>query len=139
MVIDASVWVAAYHASDIHHQVAANFLEAAIAADQPLNIPTLAVVEIAGAFARQTGSATLATRTVRDLLLVPRVAQHTLDEELAERAVALAARCRLRGGDAVYAALAQQLRVPLISLDRELLLRTAKLIRCIEPSNWSMR
>ena len=53
-------------------------------------------------FARQTGKARLATRTVRAVLALPRVHRHGLNDALGDRAAALAASCKLRGADAVF-------------------------------------
>lgn len=136
MVIDASVWVSLFRADDVHHGIATSFVEAAIAARAELHVPNLAPAEIAGVFARQTQSTKLATRTVRAALAIPGVQRHGCDDALADQAYMIAARCKLRGADAVYAALAQHLRMPLITFDREILLRTARLVRGATPAEW---
>src|SRR5450631_4342108 len=102
MIVDASVWVAMFRENDVHHDASIAFLDSAVANRQDLNIPNLALAEIAGVFARQTGKARLATRTVRAVLALPRVQRHGLGDALGDRAAALAANCRLRGADAVY-------------------------------------
>ena len=73
MIVDASVWVAIFRENDVHHGASVAFLDLAVANQQDLNIPNLALAEIAGVFARQTGKARLATRTVRAILALPRV------------------------------------------------------------------
>jgi predicted nucleic acid-binding protein len=57
-----------------------------------------------------------------------------LDEDLADRAVALAATARLRGADAVYAAVAQQYGTTLITLDRQQLDRLPPLVSTARPA-----
>ena len=58
-----------------------------------------------------------------------------LDESLADRAVALAATARLRGADAVYAAVAQQYGTTLITLDRQQLDRLPPLVSTALPAD----
>jgi predicted nucleic acid-binding protein len=135
MVVDASVWVAVFRTGDVHHETALAFLEAALARGTVLNVPTLALVEVAGVFARQL-TAALAKRTVHKLMAYPGLQRHSLDDGLADKAWAVAAHCRLRGGDAVYVALASQLRVPLITLDREILGRAKAGVRALTPDEW---
>jgi predicted nucleic acid-binding protein len=113
-----------------------SFLDAVVAKQQDLHIPNLALAEIAGVFARQTGKARLATRTVRAVLALPRVQRHALSDVLADRAASLAARCKLRGADAVYVALAEALDQPLITLDQEILDRSSGVIGTSTPSIW---
>jgi predicted nucleic acid-binding protein len=136
MIIDASVWVAIFRENDVHHGGSVSFLDAVVTKQQDLHIPNLALAEIAGVFARQTGKARLATRTVSAVLALPRVQRHALNDALADRAVSLAARCRLRGADAVYVALAEALDQPLITLDQEILDRSSGVIGTSTPSLW---
>jgi predicted nucleic acid-binding protein len=136
MVIDASVWVGVFHAGDVHHEIAVLLLDRAIAQQLDLHLPNLALAEVAGVFARQTGNSAAARRTVGAILSLPGLQRHGFDDELADQACAIAGRCRLRGADAVYVALAAQLRVPLISLDREMLDRAARVVRALTPADW---
>jgi len=136
MIVDASVWVAVFRANDAHHANSVAFLEAAIGAQDSLDVPNLVLAEIAGVFSRQTGEARLASRTVRAVLSLPRLECHELNDSLAEHAAELAARCRLRGADAVYVALAESLRSPLITLDNEILERSARVVSSATPADW---
>jgi predicted nucleic acid-binding protein len=136
MIVDASVWVAIFRDNDVHHSNSVSFLDAAVTKQQDFHLPNLALVEIAGVFARQTGKSRLAMRTIRAVLSLPRVRRHALNDALADRAAALAARCRLRGADAIYVALAEALDQPLITLDQEILDRSSGVIKTITPSVW---
>jgi predicted nucleic acid-binding protein len=136
MIVDASVWVAIFRDNDVHHGGSVAFLDAAVTKQQDLHIPNSALAEIAGVFVRQTGKARLATRTVRAVLALPRVKRHALNDALADRAASLAARCKLRGADAVYVALAEALDQPLITLDQEILDRSSDVIGTSTPSIW---
>lgn len=139
MIVDASVWVAIFRENDVHHVASVGFLDLAVANQRDLNIPNFALAEIAGVFARQTGQARLATRTVRAVLALPRVQRHGLNDALAARAAALAASCKLRGADAVFVALAEALDQPLITLDREILERSSQVIEAEAPNDWVLR
>jgi predicted nucleic acid-binding protein len=136
MIVDASVWVAIFRDNDVHHGASVSFLDVAVAKQEELHIPNLALAEIAGVFARQTGKARLATRTVRAVLTLPRLQRHGLNDALSDRAAALAARCRLRGADAVYVALAETLDEPLITLDQEILDRSTGIVKSATPAAW---
>jgi predicted nucleic acid-binding protein len=139
MIVDASVWVAIFRENDVDHRASIAFLDLAVANRRDLNIPNLALIEIAGVFARQTGKVGLATRTVRAVLALPRVQRHGLNDALGDRAAALAARCKLRGADAVYVALAEALDQPLISLDRDILERSSRIVEAEAPDVWVHR
>ena len=139
MIVDTSVWVAIFRENDVHHDASVAFLDSAVANQRYLNIPNLALAEIAGVFARQTGKARLATRTVRTLLTLPRLQRHGLDHALGDRAAALAASCKLRGADAVFVALAEALDQPLITLDREILERASRIVETDAPDVWVNR
>jgi predicted nucleic acid-binding protein len=139
MIVDTSVWVAIFRENDVHHAAGIAFLDWAIANQQDLDIANLALSEIAGVFARQTGKATLATRTVRAVLALPRVQRHGLSDALGDRAAALAASCKLRGADAVIVALAEALDQPLITLDREILERSSRVVEAEAPDAWVHR
>jgi predicted nucleic acid-binding protein len=118
-VIDASVWVSRLVHADAHHRASVAWFEAREAEGDLLLAPALMPPEVAGAISRRTGNAPLAWRAVRSLLRLPALRLAAIDSALSERAARLAADLALRGADAVYAALAQALGVPLATLDRE--------------------
>ena len=95
--------------------------------------PTLLFAELAGAVARRSGSPRLGRRAVDAILELPALRLITLDEALARAAADLAARLRLRGGDAVYIAAAALLRVPLVSWDTEQRQRAARVVDVVSP------
>lgn len=98
------------------HEVAP---EADASAAHEVVSPTLLLVEIAAAVARvfdDTGRAKEVAAAVRDL---PAQTWIALDAPLAEQASAVAAELRLRGADAVYAAVARSAESRLVTRDRQ--------------------
>jgi predicted nucleic acid-binding protein len=74
--------------------------------------------------------------TTAAFLVLPGLQRHELPDALADRAALMAARCKLRGADAVYVALAEALGAPLISLDQEILDRSRRLVAVKTPGRW---
>jgi predicted nucleic acid-binding protein len=91
MIFDASIRVAIFRADDLRHAVSLPVLETAIAADQDLHVPNLALAEISGGFSPQTGSSRLASQTVRAVLAMPRLQRHAFTNPMPDRAAILAA------------------------------------------------
>lgn len=133
MVVDASVWVAAYLASESHHRGSAAFLMRETAAGNVLHIPALALAEIAGAIARRTGSADKAEATLSVMLSLPNLSVHSVSTDLALNAAGVAGVFSLKGGDAIYIALARDLGQPLVTLDRELIDRGGRATAVYPP------
>ena len=130
-VVDASVVVALHHAADKFHHRCTKWLGEALTHGVALQAPGLLIVEVAAAIRRLTGDEELAAESIRELAdwlqLFP------LDHRRAEAAAALAARTGVRGADAVYLALARELREPLVTLDRQQLERGEALVEVQRP------
>lgn len=136
MVVDASVWVAAFLAHDSHHAEAAGFLRKMVEDGAPVMAPLLVLPEVAGAVGRQTASTVLAAKTIAFLRAQPWLQMAPLNDAIALMAASIAAQQRLRGADAVYVALAAQGDGILITLDREMLTRAPPSVRAVTPSEW---
>jgi predicted nucleic acid-binding protein len=136
MVIDASVWVAAFLARDVHHQDAAALLRSLVEEWITATAPLLVLSEVAGAIARQTNDPELAEKIVLFLHNQPWIEFAPLTDDLATEAALAAARQRLRGADAVYVALAARRKLTLVTLDREMLERTEGVVVSITPTAW---
>ena len=104
--------------------------------DLPVSSPTLALVELAGAVARHTGSQPLAESAIRYLKGLPWLTLFPLSITSSEAAASLAITCSLRGADAVYVALARQESACLITLDDEMLKRSAPAVLAVTPHDW---
>jgi predicted nucleic acid-binding protein len=136
MVIDASFWVAIFVENDAHYSEATEFLESALDPQQPFHIPALALAEVGGAIARKTGDKKAAELAVQYLVSQPWIDIHQGSEEISRGAARIAIGCMLRGADATYVALAQNLGVPLITRDREIYERGPAVARILMPREW---
>lgn len=132
LVVDASVWVAAADATDPFSAPSRAFLAAAAAQARPLSIPALARVEVACALARRLRDAAAARRLSEGMVRSPLVREHALDAALIDEAVTAGTDALLRGADAVYHALAQQLDAVVVTWDAELIKRG----NAITPQAW---
>ena len=118
VVVDANVFISLLVPTDVHHQRCADWLRARLADGESLVAPSILLAEVGGAISRRTSDANgrnaLATlRRVRTLRLVP------IDAKLAVLAADLAVDHGLRGADALYAAVATSLEIPLVTLDQD--------------------
>ena len=134
MVVDASVWVSALMAAEVHHGTSRSWMAQHLPYGNGLVVPTLLLVELAGAVTRRTGLAELAQRSVDRILMAPGIRLVSLDTELGREASRLASQLRLRGADAVYVATARALHVPLATWDMELASRAQSVIETMMPS-----
>lgn len=132
IVTDASFWVSSLH-RDIHTQATVAWLMNYLATNDLLIAPNLLLAEVAGAVARQTGRSRLGhvaltrLRRYTFLRIVP------VDEPLSSLSAEMAADYRLRGADAVYAALAYELGVPLLTWDQEQISRVQTVVKAGTP------
>ena len=132
--IDTSVFVNAVEEHEIDHAFSRQFLRVVRARQVALILPTLVTVEVAGTISRLR-DAVRAQRLVALLLRLQRATFVTLDPDLARYAVDLAATHRLRGADAVYAAVTQRYSSTLVSRDREHLTRLAGIVPVQHPAD----
>ncbi len=119
LVVDAGVWVSVFWPDDPHHAVSRAWIERQVNADEDLIIPALALPEVAGPIRRRTGTQALALRAVNAMLDIPGLTVVPITEDLGKLSGELASALSLKGGDAVYAALAFMEGVPLVSWDAE--------------------
>ncbi len=132
-VVDASVWVSRLVAQDVHHQASRCWLDGQLAQGALLVAPMLLLAEVAGAIRRRSGQAALAEQAIETIVRVPGLRLVALDTHLGHEAARMAARLGLRGADAVYVALAQQLGLPLVTWDPEQTTRAESLVRVQIP------
>ena len=132
-VVDASVFLNAFNpferGSETSKEVLAHIQSLAI----PLIAPVLLLPETAAAISRGQNNPDLARQFTGALQRLPHLVLTPLDLLLAQQAYDIAASYRLRGSDAVYAAVAQRFACPLITLDQEQHDRVADLIQTFYP------
>jgi predicted nucleic acid-binding protein len=126
LTIDASVFVSAFTPSETAHQASKRFMANVRDLATPIVVPVLVLPEISAALSRGQGKPELAKAFVRELGNLPNTTFVDLNKSIADLAVSIAADYRLRGSDAVYAAVAVRFGAELITLDREQLHRLRK-------------
>ena len=132
-VVDASVWVSAFVASDVNDAVSLTWLRTQTAGGRSVIGSTLLLPEVAGAVVRRTGDPAYARVVVAGMRRLPEFRLVTLREASAARAATRAIDLGLCGADAVYVALADRLGVPLVTWDHEQLNRAASVIQTRTP------
>jgi predicted nucleic acid-binding protein len=132
-VIDASVYIALVNAHEREHASSWAWFEQAKAAEESVVAPVILLAEVAAALSRGMGDPTLAHRVVQQLARSAAIELVQITMSLAERSAAIAAEHRIRGCDAVYVALADQLGDTLVTLDRQQLERGAALVTVRAP------
>jgi len=123
--IDASVFLTAFNPFEEEHEVSRRLLSELQAEGAPIIVPTLLVPEVAAAVARGRDDPELARRFAASLRQLPHVILVPLGDTLTTQAADLAADSRLRGSDAIYAAVALRFGTTLVTLDKEQRTRAA--------------
>lgn len=136
VVIDASVVVSWLVSYDVNHDASRLWIERYNTANGLLVAPALLMVEVAAAIARQTGQPVLAKAAIKNLYAIHTLRVVPVDSVLVRSAVNVAADLQLRAGDAIYVAVAHELKIPLLSWDKERLQRGGKLITTCTPGTY---
>jgi len=119
LTVDASVFLNAFNPAEPRHADSARLMERVRAETIPLVAPTLVLPEVAATISRTIGNAETARRFAEELRRLPGLILVVLDEALAMQAAQIASEHRLRGSDALYAAVALRFGSPIVTLDRE--------------------
>jgi predicted nucleic acid-binding protein len=117
--IDASVFLNAFNPYEAGHEESQRLLARLQEQSVPIIVPTLLLPEVAAAVSRGREDEALAREFAAALSRLPHLVLVPLDMALAQQAAGVAAQYRLRGSDAVYAAVALRFGSTLITLDRE--------------------
>ena len=132
-VIDASVYVTLLNAHEEAHARSWTWFQAAQAAREQIIAPAILLPEVAAVISRGVGNKELAVQTVEQLLDAGIIELVPVTLAAAEQAARIASDYRIRGCDAVYIALTDQMKGELITLDRQQLERAADLIKVRKP------
>jgi predicted nucleic acid-binding protein len=128
VTIDASVFVSAFTPSEPAYQASKAFMLNVREQSIPIIVPVLVLPEISAALSRGQGKPELGKAFVQELRNLPNTTFIDVDDNIASLAVEIAADNRLRGSDAVYAAITLRFGTELITLDKEQLERLPKVL-----------
>ena len=133
VTIDASVFVSAFTPIEPAHAASRAFMLSIRATDTPIIVPALLLPEIAAALARGQGKPELGVAFADEVASFPNLILVAVDESLARLAAETAAMYKLRGSDAVYAAVSRRFATRLVTLDREQLERLGAVVTVSAP------
>lgn len=131
--IDASVFLNAFNPYEVGHADSQSLLDRLQQAAAPIIVPTLLLPEIAAAISRGRKDEALATEFSLAVSRLPHLMLIPLDDTLARQAADVAAKHRLRGSDAVYAAVALRFGCTLVTLDQQQRLRVSQALPACTP------
>ena len=132
LVLDASVALASLRPTEPGHQAARGRVRRIAKGDDTALVPSLFVVEVAGALARLGFDAIAIDAFVAALTSAPHEVV-TIGRKRAHAAAGVAVATKLRGVDATYVWLAAREGVPVCTLDREMLMRGAAVCQVVAP------
>ena len=132
-VVDASVCSAFFNARELQHVPSRSWFREARKGDELIVAPVILLAEVASALGRGLGDPELAEYAVGVLLARRWVELFPVTQALAIRAAKIAAGQKIRGCDAIYVGLAQQLGMELVTLDGDQLDRGAAVVRTRTP------
>jgi predicted nucleic acid-binding protein len=135
IVIDASVWVAFALAADAFHPQSLRWVTQWVRSGRSIMVPSIFPVEVGAALIRHVRVSDDAYKVVNDLLDNPLFTIKAVDASLCRQAATMAMDLRLRGADAIYVALAESLRVPLITWDEQQRSRASERITAMTPAD----
>jgi predicted nucleic acid-binding protein len=136
IVIDTSVFVAAFQPGEVEHSSAFEFLDEVRKTLARVACPTLVLAESAGAIVRVTGNLHAAHDAISIIEDLPTIRLVSLDEALGREAANIAASCRLRGADSVYVAVAKSVAGLSVTLDQDMLARGSRVVSTSTPAQW---
>jgi predicted nucleic acid-binding protein len=132
--IDASVHINAYNSKEKGTEESRTFLEQVVSRPWPVYSPTILLVEVTSTAARVLNSTEKGIDLMHIVRYLPGQVWVPLDSQLALIAAAIGAQYRLRGADAIYAAVAQQNKTTLVTRDRQQMDRLSPILTVCRPA-----
>ena len=133
ITVDASVFVNALSPDENRSDKSAEFISRMKQEDVVFIQPTLFIPEVVASIARKQDSTNIGLEILQELKKIPKLTLVGLDDDFADFASEVAANNRLRGSDAVYAAVALRFGTELVTLDKEQLDRLPKVLSVRSP------
>lgn len=134
LTIDTSVYLNALRVEEVGHAASRALIGRLNDEDILVILPTLLLVEVAAALGRAGSSERTSMAAIGEIRAIPGTTLLPLSHRLANAAAEVGARHRLRGSDAVFAAVALQHDATLVTLDRQQLERMASVITTTTPA-----
>lgn len=134
VVLDASVWVARLLTDEVRHSQSRTWLLDWMSGGSTLVVPRIFVAEVGAAVARRTDSGRRGQRAIAQVRNEPLIEIRDLTRERWDRGADLAAQLQLRAADAAYVTLAEELGLPLLTWDQEILTRASDVIDVRTPN-----
>ena len=132
-VIDASVYLALVNAHEPAHAQSWRWLQQAQQDGERIVAPVILLAEVGAAVSRGQNDPTLAHQVRQQLAQSSLIQLEEVSRDLAIRSAEIAIDYRIRGCDAVYVALAEQLSDYLITLDQQQLSRGQAVVATRQP------
>jgi predicted nucleic acid-binding protein len=133
VTVDASVFVNALSPDEDGSDESTEFISRLKYEGVVLIQPTLFIPEVVASIARKQENTNIGLEILHELKKFPKLTLVGLDDDFADLASEVAANHRLRGSDAVYAAVALRFGTELITLDKEQLDRLPKVLSVHSP------
>ena len=135
VVLDASVWVSREIPTDLNHTAASAWVNYHLQTGGYFIEPAWLLAEVGAAISRQIGqqAASIALALLSRLHRRRVIRFLPMGSALMRDTVDIAVNYRIRAGDAVYAAVARQLSIPLVSFDSDQLAKASSIVTIIRP------
>ena len=131
--IDASVIISAARTSEPGSEKSNMFLNRLQTDGAKVFLPEIVISEVAAGLFRASKRADFSYAFAHDLRAIPNFSFVAVDARLADLAAAIAVRTGLRSADAIYAALAYDYNLTLVTLDKDQLTRTKDIVAARQP------
>lgn len=132
-VMDASVFVAMLNPNEPGYTASMAWFQQEARLKNVISAPVILMAEAAAAISRGMDNTNQAHQVIKQLSHSTSIQLYPVTSGLAEQAAVIAADHRIRGCDAIYIALAQQLGETLITLDKQQLHRGTAVIPTSQP------
>lgn len=132
-VVDASVIVALANTHELHHNQCRAWFRDMARRNKSIFAPAILLAEVGAALSRGMDDPKTGHQMREFLIESKLITLQPISLDLAKQAALIAINQRIRGCDAIYVALAQQLEEPLITLDNQQLNRSKDLIAVYAP------